>query len=81
MLKNYVNIKKVLDDPLAGYKLMAGTFKKEKRSKDECNQPCNRVSLRKAAVEQSEHACYSIHQMWGFVQDQERLTMLDSLHS
>jgi hypothetical protein len=50
MLKNYVNIKKVLDDPLAGYKLMAGTFKKEKRSKDECNQPCNRVSLRKAAV-------------------------------
>ena len=78
--KDYENIKKVLDDVLAGYARSGGTFKREvtKYGKHVFMHLTKFPCVKQQPGGQKD-AYYALHHMRAFVRDQQQLTLPDHL--
>ena len=78
--KDYKNIKKVLDDVLAGYARSGGTFKREvtKYGKHVFMHLTKFPCVKQPPGSQKD-AYYALHHMRAFVRDQQQLTLPNNL--
>ena len=80
--KDYTNVKTVLDNALVGYSCRGGTFKANKRRRNvQCFNHVTQFPCIKQPLDSHRDAYYAIHQIRGFVRDQDQLTLPASLQS